>query len=323
MVRIVLNITVRILAIAFLCSFPRSGEPSELECRPLPWLNGAQIGSDRNGNVWAADPRARSVELFDVAGRSLLRQEMPAFRSVDVDREWGVAALDSHGVALTASRLDGSTSSFPLGTEMADIAWISRDEVAVSPTRAAHLVEIWDLETGRATGRFGEVDEIRPEPGVTFLRSTQLRYSAEESRLYALDSLTGALQAFSLRGEPLLAAEVPAHRLPELEEWRVGLEAEARQRGEIQTPLYTVLRLAEGPQGGVWIVEQCTPDRKGVRIVEILPDQRSRALSWSLSEAACSLNFSVLDGSLLFIRRQSSEKRTSGALVCQPLSRAM
>ncbi len=283
-------------------SSPAAAAETKLTCSASPGISVDEIGDARRGNLWTWDRREHTVDLWAGDASRISGFSVPNSRSLDLDRAWGLIRLDNAGTRLFVRRPGADEDrALDLTHEAADVIWIDQHRVAVAPTRAAHLVEIWNLDTGERERAFGEATRIVPEPGATFLRSLTLAYNAPLDRLFALNSLTGELTIFSLEGEVLATAQVPAHRYPEIESWRRELDAQLKQQGEIQTPLFEVLRMTVDDRGRAWIVSKCEDNRTTALLTRVALDGSLNTRTLKLDSPDCSLRSALIGEDVLFI----------------------
>jgi len=235
--------------------------------------------------------------------------ETPSSRFLDADREWGVAAIGTYGAVLRILRPGDAEPSLelPLPEEVASVAWIDRERVAVAPTGADSLVEIWDLSEPRVVRRLGQGHRLDIGPGATFLRVLALEPDPSGQRLYTLDSLRGTLRVWSPDGELQAEEQLQAHRLPELERWRQAVDREAREKGAVQTPLYRVLDLQVDDDGSAHVVERCSEDRIRVTWARVSPNGEVERSKQRLTLPVCSLDFSRWRGEWVFLSKHEGE----------------
>jgi len=280
-----------------------------LRCQPIGAERADEAGVDRSGHLWLWDERAATVRWLDPDGETVEVIEIPKSRFLDADREWGVVAIDTYGTVLRILRPGDAEPSLevPLPDEVASVAWIDRVRVAVAPTRADPLVEVWNLSEPRAVRRLGPGHRIEIGPGATFLRVLALEPDPSGERLYTLDSLRGTLQVWSPDGELKVEEQLEAHRLPELERWRQAVDREARERGAVQTPLYRVLDLQVDDDGSAHVVERCSQDRLRVTWARVAPDGEVERTEQRLTLPVCSLDFARWHGEWVFLSKQEGE----------------
>lgn len=280
-----------------------------LQCEAISAGRTDRIGTDRFGYLWLWDQGASTVRWLDPDGEMLDVIEIPESHSVDADQGWGVASVGQlDGATLRILRPGQSEPALLiLPEEVSGIAWINRDRVAVAPTRADSLVEIWDLAERRQVRSLGQGHRIEASPGATFGRALVLQPGPEGKHLYTLDSLRGDLRVFSLDGEPTLEAKVEAHKLPELEEWLRDVDREARGRGMVQIPLYHILELEVDGDGSAQVVERCSEDRTRASWVRVSPNGEIERGDLQLTAPVCSHKFARWNGEWVFVSTVDGE----------------
>lgn len=296
-------------SIGFASSSGDPAAPSPVRsCSLNPDIQLDDLGTDGQGNFWTWNRGEAVVDLWADGRARLAGFEVPPSRGLALDRNWGLAWLDREGHVLTLRR-PGSDQQriIPLQNEAAAVAWIDENRLAIAPTRSAHLVEVWEVESGELVAKIGPTVEIRPAPGATFLRSMALAYSGPSKRLFVLNSLTGELKVFTLAGELLASARVPAYRYPGIEQWRQDLDARLKETGATQNPLFQVLRMTVDSSGNAWIVNNCDGSRRIASVTRVNSDGHLDALDLQLDSSSCSLNFARAGEDFLFVPVDSSE----------------
>ncbi|HEX2253277.1 MAG TPA: hypothetical protein VHQ65_08415 [Thermoanaerobaculia bacterium] len=241
--------------------------------------------------------------------------------AVDADREWGVAALALGGRELRWARPGGEVARLALPDEAADVAWISADEVAVSPVASRHRVEIWNLARGARMAAFGEEEPVAvPEAGVYLVRSVLLEHDAERNRLWTQDSFTGDIQVFDAEGRRVARAQVDNPRRRDLEAALRTSDAAARREGRTSPARYLILRLALDERGTGYVVTACGDDRRSAHLTELPADGGLRQRRISLGAACCTRVFTVTDGWLVLY--DSSSVPGPGCTTVEPLQDA-
>ncbi len=255
-------------------------------------LGPGRLGADRQGNLWSWDRTSSAVEIFDPDGVRVVRLQVPVSRSLDVDRSWGVVGTAADGSTLHLVSNDGASRVIHLDNDAAHVAWIDGKAIALSTTRASESIEIWDVDRGVLLRSFGSVEEIVPRVGAVLLRSLILRYSAPRKTLFALDSVNGTLESWSVKGDRLRTDIVPAHRRTEIEKWLADFDLKAKAEGQSHTPFYEILRLTVDTEGSAWVVESCSPNRQRASLVKVSSGPAA-AFQVDLEKPCCSNNFIV------------------------------
>lgn len=188
-----------------------------------------------------------------------------------VDPSWGVAFLDDLGVHLEVHRPDGSAlPPVKLPHAASSVTWIDEDVVALAPDRAAHRVEIWDVENARPIRHLGQETAIGDAPGAAFLRRVELAYDPRRARLFTLESRTGDFALFDLEGNELGSGQLTNPRLEEFDAWLAEIDRRAREQEEVQRPALSWFHLALDPGGTGWTVEECVDGK--ARLVPLKAD---------------------------------------------------
>lgn len=280
-----------------------------LHCEPLAEVRADEGGTDRFGHLWLWDEGASTVTWLDADGELVQVVEIPQSRALAANHEWGIATLDQHGTTLRVSRPGDSEPSAELSLprQVAAVAWIDRKRVAVAPTRADALVEVWDLDARERVASLGEGHEIETGPGATFLRSLRLVFDPSGNRVFTLDSLHGALRVLTLDGDLERQEALAADKVPELEEWRREVDRAARQRGATQTPIYWVLDLQVGSQGDAYVVERCSEKRDRMTWVRVSPAGSLQRVEQEMTPAVCSLDFARWRGQWVFMSNEDGD----------------
>lgn len=284
-----------------------SGKASTPSLDPVILVRGVsptRLGVDSHGNAWGWNERTSRLLVVTPAGEPLRSLELPPARAIDVDAVDGVALLDVYGTRLTM--LDGKgeeRKSWPLPHEAADVAWIAPDRVAISTTRSTPPIELWDVERGVLLSSFGDAPAVEAGLGATLLRHLDLVHHAASGTLYALDSVEGRFTAYARDGSVKGHHRVPNPRRKELARWLAEADREAREKGRAETPLYTILRSAVGSDGTAWVVSRCSDDRRTATIESWAPGVAPRRVDLSLSDACCSLAFTVWRDRIVFTHK--------------------
>ncbi len=250
----------------------------------------SKMGTDRQGNLWTWNRKSATIEVFSPQGARLSRFKIPGVRSLDVDAEWGVVATRGSAVELIGD--SGAARTISLENQAAHVAWIDGNTVALSTTQAATKIEIWDVSRGVRLRSFGLADEIAPQVGAVLLRSLILRYSASTDTLFALDSVNGVLESWTLNGKLVRTESFPSPLKAEIEEWLAKADLQAKAANDIFTPFYEVLRLAVDLDGSAWVVKDCSPGRDRAALLRVSGGS-SETLELDLSSPCCSNLFTI------------------------------
>ncbi len=295
---------------------PEAERSNEARFERIKGLMSSKLGTDQQGNLWSWDRAVSSVDVFDSEGTRVLGLEVPALRSLDVDRSWGVVGTASDGSALEFIDPKGESRTIPLNNSAAHVAWIDANTVALSTTRAAMAIEIWDIRHQELLRSFGPAKEIVPRLGAVLLRSLVLQYDSPNGRLWALDSVTGTLEAWTLDGALVRRDAVPAHRRAEIEEWLSKADSASKAKHQTHTPFYEILRLAVDADGAAWTVESCNPNRDQASLVK-LTEGPIEKLTIHLSKPCCSNNFTIWNHH--FVSNLNSTPESPGCVIWREL----
>lgn len=263
------------------------------------------MGTDRAGNLWAWSSGLGMVTLISPAGIDLGLRKASGAQTVDVDSEWGVVGLFREGYELQWLKEDGEPRvTIRLDGPAANACWIGPDLVAVTPQKAGHRIEIWNLRQKNLVKTLGEETPIHPVPGANRMRAVLLRYDFERGLLYSLESFTGDLQVFDRKGQLAWRASVENPRRPEFEKWLQEVDATAKAQRDVQTPIIFVLRLTLSSQGSLWVLQRRDEDRHTETFIQVGPNGKS---IHTLPEGTCpSSNFFIWKSQFVTFREPSS-----------------
>lgn len=271
-------------------------------------LAAEELGVTDDGSLWAWWRSKGQVKVFGPAGEERLTLRVNGNPSaIDVHPEWGVAVLDDLGLELLIVRPSGQRlPSLALPHAVSAVTWLGKNLVAVAPDRAAHRVEIWNVEQARLVRRLGRETAIDDDPGALFLRRVELEYDPHQDRLYTLDSRTGELSVFNLQGARIGQVEVTNPRRAELDAWLAEVDARARATGDVQRPSLAWFRLTLDAEGKAWTVQQCTDGK--ARVVGFQPDA-SDIEALEVPTPCCSLDMVAWQGLWVFNQPPSSQQQ--------------
>jgi hypothetical protein len=265
--------------------------PSKDALSLIELVRARRMGTDAAGHLWAWDPQAGTMRFFSPAAERLDTLVVPPGGvALDGDLRWGAVALIDEGATLVwvrpgagsqeegagaaagapppagpaaspagpaASAGTAGGSEIKLPEPAGWVCWIDQDTVAVSPQRAGHRVEIWDLRDRQRRRSFGKEMPITLKNGATRVREVQLRYDPSRRLLYTLESFTGDLQVFQLDGklDGRAVWHVPiANPWKKLEEAKLAdLDARARSNDVAYPQAFSDLWLMVGPDGSAWV----------------------------------------------------------------------
>ena len=258
-----------------------------------------RLGSDRRGYLWAWKASSGRVELYSPQGERQAAVQVPQVYALDVDAEWGVAALVRGGRTLQGLSLEGRPLFLlPFDEPMGDVVWIDTHQVAVAPTLSDHRVEIWDVEVGSRVRSFGQETPIKLRPGAQFSRTVDLAYDAVHRRLFTIESRTGDLRVFTLEGEPIGRTRIENPRFEEFEQWMRQVDRDMKRKGETHVQGLPYFRLAVGDRGDVWTVRRCGEGT--AELVRISPTGASESKEIAVS---CCSTGSMISGNQIVLHR--------------------
>ena len=289
-------------------------------CSEVPDVRGHALQVDRHGNLWLWNRQSAEVRPLKDDFSHGVATKVPEARAVDVENDWGIAVLGAHGKTLIIQSIDTPVKKvISLLNEATDLIWIDAGTIAISTPKPTHLIEIWDIQDGDMVRTIGEGEPTLPLIGARFLRSLVLQYDSANQHIHALESVTGELHIFDLQGKPLRQSKVPAHRLPELQNWLRGVDEQVRKENRISTPLFTVLRLAVASDGTDAVLERCTEDRRRATLTRIQPDGEFERQEIVFKGPYCSTNFTLWENKVAFLAPDSGSNKGTAVLICTAL----
>jgi len=282
-------------------------EPPPAALGRLEKLRVREMGVDRAGNLWAWGSGLGMVTLISPAGIDLGVMKASGAQTVDVDSEWGVIGLFLDGYEIQWLKDDGEPRvTIRLGGPAADVCWLGPDLVAVTPQKAGHRIEIWDVKKKALVKTLGEETPLHPVPGATRMRAVLLRYDFARGLLYSLESFTGDLQVFDREGRLAWKSSVENPRRPEFEKWLQEVDATAKAQRDVQTPIIFGLRLALSSEGNLWVLQRRDEEKHTETFLQIGPKNQSPHI---LAEGTCPSDSFVLWTSRFVTFRDSSSPR--------------
>lgn len=138
------------------------------------------------------------------------------------------------------------------------------------------------------------------------LRSLVLRYSHPTGMLFALDSVNGVLEAWTLDGEVVRKEVFPSQRRAEIEQWLEDFDRQAKAGNQKFTPFYEILQLAVEPQGAAWVVKSCSADRDRASVLKVAVGS-SKTFELDLPRPCCSNNFTIWNDHFISVLNARSE----------------
>ena len=277
----------------------------------------SKFGTDRRGNLWTWNRKSSSVEVFDSRGVRGSQFELPGIRSLDVDASWGVVAISTGGSELVLISDEQPTRTIPLESNAGHVTWIDETTVALSTTLTAARIEIWDVRRELLLRSFGPGEEIVPRVGAVLLRSLALRYSPSADTLFALDSVNGTLEAWTLDGQLVRKDVFPSGRTAQIEQWLAGVDRQARAEHQKSTPFFEILRLSVDTDGTAWVVKSCSPGRDRATLLQV-SEGSSTTRELDLPNPCCSNNFAIWNDRFISVLTARSE--SPGCVVWKELT---
>jgi hypothetical protein len=273
------------------------------------------MGTDRFGSLWAWNRSTGKVTLFSPDGMAVDGPNLSAdAEAVDVDREWGVAALHSGGHELVVVAPFGSHRKvLSLLNRGGDVCWLDAKTVAVSPTMAPHSAELWNTEEGKPLRGIGQEVDLLKTNNALRSRHIFLKFDSVEQILYCLESFEGALKAFSIDGNSVWSARLPHPRNAEMEAWLRSLAPRSPRpsdRGRSHPP--TMIQwdgFGVDAAKNVWMVRDYDEQKRRVTFAKLAPSGPPD--THVLDGVACCSNRFVLWGNWLVLYRNPENPRQS------------
>jgi hypothetical protein len=298
-------------------------EPSKDALALAELVRGRWLGVDHAGNLWAWEAVEGSVRFFSPTAARLGTVLVPLdTTAVDGDAQWGAAALTGEGAKLTwvrpgeAAATGGERPEIQLPSVAGAVCWIDADTVALSPQRATHRIEVWNLRQRKMVKSFGEESAIALPSGATRVREVQLRYDHARRQLFTLETYSGDLEVFSLDGRLAWRAKIEnAYRKVE-ESTMADLDSRAKSRDMPLGRALTDMWLASAADGSAWVSQKLDVLKQSVIMV------RATAAGTAVKEVTklrCpSLDFTIWGGQLLFFRDISTPREVCNSVAQLP-----
>jgi hypothetical protein len=279
-------------------------EPSQKALELVKTLPASRMGVDREGNLWVWNARRGVIDLISPAGALLRAAQAKDASAVDVDPEWGVVGIFALSQELRWTPWgQEERAQIRFKDPITDIRWIGPARVAVTPQKAPHRVEIWDLEARKLVRTFGKERPIVPVPGVNRLRGIRLHYDFGRERLYTFETYTGELQVFDRQGRRVWGGTVKDPSRRKTEKWLRDNDKKAKAQQDVQTPLLLFLSFTVDEEGNAWVVKAQDRERRTASLVRLTP-RGSSVLK--LKEEPCLSPDATLWGSRLIFYQDSS-----------------
>lgn len=235
-----------------------------------------------------------------------IAEQLPEASAVDADVSRGILALTDSGGLVTAFDWDSRAGlRVPLTNPASNVCWLSGDEFAVAPLFASHLVEVWNLRTGKLVKAMIPVPAIvRPARGAVLARTTLLRYDWRRRELITVDAVTGAIRVVGADGQVVRTAQLPDQAAP-LQPWLRQVNADARSRGESNAPSiwhYPAVTVAD--DGAIWVGEAY--DETSIRAARV--SRAGKVEHRTFRETCPSLHFEAWQKHFLFYQHPKSPR---------------
>lgn len=269
-----------------------------LEIEPiLQEIQPRRLGVDAQDHLWMLHPSWTRITQVSPGGERT-SWRIPKSWYVDVDSRWGAAALDPYGKELRIVTPDGRVRALlPMEHEAGDVAWIDENRVAVTPTRAAHRVEIWDVQTGSLVRTFGEEEAIAHRIGAYFVRRVYVEYDEGSKRLHTVETRTGEYRAFDLEGRELVAHKLDNPKLAKFEAWIERVDRERSPKGEDLGMPLNWFRLGFDAKGTPITVANCAADGSQASLFRLPKKGAPEPLE--LEVACCTKQLAIWQNQLL------------------------
>lgn len=251
----------------------RAVEPSPKALDIVRNLRAFRMGVDHEGSLWSWNQRTARVDLYSPDGELAATARVEEVIRLDADGLWGIATLTKDGYEIRLRHwLGDATTMIPLAERASSITWLGHEEVAVGMAAAAHRIEIWNTSTRARVRTMGRETPVVPKPGLSRVRSYEMRYDTKSGLLYSLESFTGELQVFTLNGVMVRREMVPVGEgRAGIEAWLQQLDKEGREKGEVKSPSITWYWLALDGSGTAWVVQSCDRKQGRARFFEMPP----------------------------------------------------
>ena len=223
---------------------------------------------------------------------------------------------------------DGTRETLDIGHPLGHMAWLDDRRLAVSPTNGDHLVEIWDVESGKLLEQLGSVPVISTAPGYRPLRATDLTWDSDRHRLHALDAFTGQYRVYDLSkptgdppAEPLYKAQIEDPARARYEDWIAATNRQLVARQQYQGATFWRFSSALDAHGDAWMVERCDPAgdeaKTSAGTAHLLAvDPQGAEHRFDLKTACCSLRAVPWGDRLVFSR--SATPGRAGCFATEP-----
>lgn len=280
-------------------------EPSAAALEQVRTLSASRMGVDREGNLWVWNARRQSVDVLSLEGSRLQAADIQDASAVDADSQWGVVGIFELSQELRWTAWDrGERARIRFQDPVTDVSWIGPHRVAVTPQKAPHRVEIWDLGSRALVETWGKETPIVPVPGVNRLRGVRLHYDHGRERLYTFETYTGELQVLDREGRVVWGGKVKDPSRRATEKWLRQIDKKAKVERDVQTPLLLFLSFTVDQDGNVWVVQAQDRKRQTASLVRLTP--RGSSVLKLKGEPCSSPDATIWGNRLIFYHDSSS-----------------
>jgi hypothetical protein len=324
---------------------PQLARPSKDALSLAELVRARGMGIDHLGNLWGWNGVEGSMRFFSpTAARLGTLLISKSAMAADGDLEWGVVALDGDGARLiwvrpgetaeaeAAAATPPAAAPAPAGTDTtaaaagshtidlpeiaAWVCWVDADVVAISPQRADHRVELWNLRDRKMVKSFGKEQKIVLKSGANRVREVQLHYDAARRLLYTLETFSGDLAVFRIDGTPVWHA-VFENPWRQVEEAKLAiLDAKAKVNDSAYPQMFSDLWLGEGPDGSAWVRQGVEPDKQ---IVHLAKATASGSSQKTVEKLRCpAKSFTIWGDDLIFFRDVASPRAVCNSVAPLP-----
>lgn len=267
---LLLALTAATLPPTYLSGTVPATEPSPAALELVKTLPASRMDVDRKGNLWVWSARRGTVSLISPEGARLQEAQVRDALALDVDPEWGIVGFFAEELRWLPWG-QGERARIRFKDQVTDVRWIGPNRVAVTPQKAPHRVEVWDLGTRELVETFGKETPIVPVPGVNRLRGVRLHYDFGRGHLYTLETYTGELQIFDRARRRVWGGKVKDPSRRKTEKWLRDIDKKAKAERDVQTPLLLYLSFTVDRDGNAWVVQERDGKRQTATLVRLTP----------------------------------------------------
>lgn len=261
------------------------------------------------GSLWAWNGAEGTVTVLTPAGARRTYDVDFNIQAIDVESDRGIALLRKDGTSVSVLPFQGNASEIKLTSVANGIAWLDRDQIAVTPERAASLVEVWSTEKKSLVRTIGAVPALKvPAKGASLNRATLMDFNAARKELTVFDAFYGNGTVFDLSGRPLRTAQITHPRLGANMSWLSQVDANAKAQGESATPtMYNYARMSVSADGTIWLGED-GPTPETITIAKVSPAGKVERKATAVPDCA-SVRYEVWQNELVFFREPRSPQK--------------